>query len=70
MKSFAAVQNGVILDTFDTKEEAHQRVQEELQRDWFSILMKRKLRKLLRKTGNVALHKYHVITISEVEEIK
>lgn len=67
---YAAVQNGVILSVFDTKEEARARVDDEIKKDWLSIMLKRKLRKLLKKTGNVALHTYSVITISEVLEVK
>lgn len=67
---FAAVQNGVILDVFDSEEKALDRVREEIERDRLSILFKRKLRKLLKKSGNVALHTYSVMIVSEVKEIK
>lgn len=67
---FASVQNGVILDFHDTFEAAEDRVRDEIKRDWLSIMMKRSLRKLLRKSGDVALHRYSVIAIDEVKEIK
>ena len=67
---FASVQNGVILDFHDTLEAAEDRVRDEIKRDWLSIMMKRSLRKLLNKSGDVALHKYSVIVIDEVKEIK
>lgn len=69
-KMYAAVQNGVILDIFDSKEKAVDRVKDEIKNDWLSIVTRRALRKLLKKQGNVALHTYTVITIEEVEEIK
>lgn len=67
---FAASQNGVILDVYETESEALARVHDEIRRDNLSILFKRKLRKLLKKSGNVALHTYAVIHISEVKEVK
>lgn len=69
-KQFLAVQNGVILDVFDTREEALDRVKEEQQRDFVSIIIKRKLRKLFKKSGNVALHSYYILTVCDEEEIK
>lgn len=68
--TFAAVQNGIILDVFETYEEAYDRVKDEIERDHLSILLKRKLRKMLKKSGNVALHQYSVIKIQEVQNIK
>lgn len=67
---YAAVQNGVILDILDTEEAAEQRVREEIKKDWLSILMKRSMRKLLKRSGDVALHRYSVLKISEVKDIK
>lgn len=67
---FAAVQNGVILDVFPTKEEAVARANEEIKKDWVQIICKKAVRKLLKKTGDVALHKYSVILIAGEEEIK
>lgn len=67
---YAAVQNGIILSIHESEEEARTRVNEEIKKDWLSILLKRKLRKLLRKSGNIALHTYTILTISEVKEIK
>lgn len=67
---FAAVQNGVILDTFDSEEEARALIDEEIKRDFISIMFKRKLRKLFKKSGNVALHSYCVMTVTEVNEVK
>lgn len=67
---YAAVQNGVILSIHESEEEARTRVNEEIKKDWLSILLKRKLRKLLRKSGNIALHTYTILTIAEVKEIK
>lgn len=69
-KTYAAVQNGVILDTFDCYEEAYDRVKEEQQKDFLSIMFKRKLRKLFKKSGNVALHQYSVLTIIEEVDVK
>lgn len=69
-KTYAAVQNGVILDTFDNYEEAYDLIKEEQQKDFLSIMFKRKLRKLFKKSGNVALHEYSVITIIEEVNIK
>lgn len=70
MNKFAAVQNGVILDVFDTEDEAISRVNEEIKNDWLSIVFKRSLRRLFKKTGNIAIHSYAVMTITEVKEIK
>lgn len=67
---YAAVQNGVILDVFPTKEEAVARANEEIKKDWVQIICKKALRKLLTKSGDVALHKYSVIAIVNQEEIK
>lgn len=67
---YAAVQNGVILGTFDSEEEARALIEEEIKRDFISIMFKRKLRKLFRKSGNVALHNYCIMTITEVNEVK
>lgn len=67
---YAAVQNGIVLDVFDTYDEAKDRVNEEIQRDHLSILFKRKLRKLLKKSGNVALHQYSIFKIEEVVDVK
>lgn len=67
---FAAVQNGVILDIFDNYDAAENRIKEEQQRDFLSIVFRRKLRKLFKKSGNVALHRYNVIGIHYMEEIK
>lgn len=67
---YAAVQNGCILGVFDDQLKAESRVNEEIKRDFISIVLKRKLRKLFQKTGDVALHRYCVMTITEVKEIK
>lgn len=67
---FAAVQNGVILDTFDSFDEAKDFIDEEIKKDFLSIMFKKKLRKLFKKNGNVALHSYSVLKIQEVYEIK
>lgn len=67
---FAAVQNGVILDVFDLKEDAEIRIAEEQKKDFLTIMFKRKLRKLFKKSGNVALHRYQIIKIAEVIDIK
>lgn len=66
---FAAVQNGVILEIFDTREAALARVRAEIKRDWFSIMTRKKLRKLLKKKDNIALHSYHVMQLVNVEEV-
>lgn len=70
MTVFAAVQNGIILETFDTEAEALECVEAEKQKDFFSIIFKKKLRKLFKKSGNVALHHYAVMKITEVKDIK
>lgn len=70
MKLYAAVQNGVILDIFESEKEATVRVDEEIRKDWLSIIVKKSLRKLLKKNGNVALHRYSILVIDEVKEIK
>lgn len=68
---YAAVQNGIILDVFDSREEALSCIQEEQKKDWFSILTKRSVRKLLKKRGNnVALHTYSIFKVVESEDIK
>lgn len=67
---YAAVQNGVILDVFSDIDSARARCQEEIKRDFISIIFRRKLRKLFKKTGDVALHRYSVITIVSSEDIK
>lgn len=66
---YAAVQNGVILDVFSAKENAKRRIEEEKQKDFISIMFTRKLRKLFKKSGNIALHNYSVITIVSQEEL-
>lgn len=66
---FAAVQNGTILDIFDSHSEAVDRVRAEIKHDFLSILFKRKLRKLLKKTDQIALHRYFVLSICESEEV-
>ena len=66
---FAAVQNGVILEIFDSKDAALSRVRVEIKRDWLSIMARKKLRKLLKKKDNISLHTYHVIQIVNVEEV-
>ena len=70
MKLYAAVQNGVILDIFETEKEATVRVDEEIRKDWLSIIVKKSLRKLLKKNGNVSLHRYSILVIDEVKDIK
>lgn len=66
---FAAVQNGVILELFDTREDALARVRAEIKRDWLSIMTRKKLRKLLKKKDNISLHSYHVMRLVNVEEV-
>lgn len=66
---YAAVQNNVILNLYSTKKEAEDRVREEIKRDWLSIMLKKKLRKLLKRNSNVALHTYSVLLIAEGSEI-
>lgn len=66
---FLAVQNGVILDVCSSKEDAERRVREEIKRDMLQILLKKKLRKLLKKTGDVSLHEYSVLTVCASEVI-
>lgn len=66
---FAAVQNGVILELFDTRDAALARVRAEIKRDWFSIMTRKKLRKLLKKKDNIALHAYHVMQLVDVQEV-
>lgn len=46
---YAAVQNGCILDTFDTYEEAKQCIDLEMKNDWLKIMFTKKLRNLLRR---------------------
>lgn len=67
---YAAVQNGCILGIFDNFDDAKDCAQNEIKRDFISIVIRRKLRKLFQKSGDVALHKYSVIKISEVVEVK
>ena len=67
---YAAVQNGVILDTFDTHQEALDRVQDEIKNDWLTIMFTKKLRKIFKKSGNVPMHSYAVLHVVEVEEVK
>lgn len=67
---YAAVQNGIILDTFDSFDEAKEYIDEEIKKDFLSIMFKRRLRKLFKKSGNVALHSYSILTIKEVFEVK
>ena len=66
---FAAVQNGVILEIFDTKDAALARVRAEIKRDWLLIMARKKLRKLLKNKDNISLHTYHVMQIVNVEEV-
>ncbi len=66
---YAAVQNGVILELLDTKEAALERVRAEIKRDWLSIITRKKLRKMLNKKDNIALHAYHVMQVVNVEEV-
>lgn len=67
---YAAVQNGIILDTFDTYQEAMDRVQAEIKNDWLTIMFTKKLRKIFKKSGNVPMHQYAVLHLVEVEEVK
>lgn len=67
---YLSVQNGCILDAHSSFEEAQDRCQEEIKKDFLSIVFKRSMRKLFAKSGNVALHKYSVMTVTEVKEIK
>lgn len=67
---YCAVQNGVILDTFDKHDDALIRIQEEQRKDFLQIIFKRKLRKLFKKSGDVALHTYSIITVVDEEIIK
>lgn len=67
---FASVQNGVILDLHETEQEARDRVNEEIKRDWLQIILKKKIRKLLKTSADVALHRYQILKITEVVEIK
>lgn len=66
---FAAVQNGVILELFDTKDAALARVRSEIKRDWLSIITRKKLRKLLKNKDNISLHTYYVMQVVNVEEV-
>lgn len=66
---YAAVQNGVILELFDTKDTAMERVRAEIKRDWLSIITRKKLRKMLNKKDNISLHSYYVMQIVNVEEV-
>lgn len=67
---YAAVQNGVILATFDTHEEAHTFIQEEIKKDWFTVMFTKKIRKLFKKNGNVPMHSYTILHITRVQEVK
>lgn len=67
---YAAVQNGVILDTFDSIEEARSCIQEEIKKDWLAIMFTKKLRKLFKKNGNVPMHSYSILHIVHAEEVK
>lgn len=66
---YAAVQNGIILSIFDDVDSARARIREEMNKDMLSIFMRRKLRKLFKKSGNIALHAYTVLTIVKCEEV-
>lgn len=68
--AYAVVQNGVILSSHDSFEEAEIRIKEEIKKDYLSIIFKRKLRKLFKKSGNVALHRYAILKIEEAKEYK
>lgn len=68
--AYAVVQNGVILSSHDNFEDAETRIKEEIKRDYLSIIFKRKLRKLFKKSGNVALHRYAILKIEEAKEYK
>ena len=67
---YAAVQNGCILDVFETKEQADACIRNEIKRDWLSIIARKRLRKLFAKSGDVALHRYSIMTVCSTEEIK
>lgn len=66
---YAAVQNGVILAAYPSLELAEKRIEEEKQKDLISIMFKRKLRKIFKKSGNIALHSYCVITVVAEEDL-
>lgn len=67
---FAAMQNNCILGIYGTSEEAISACREEIKKDWFSILCKKKLRKLFKKNrSNIALHKYAIFMISNYQEV-
>ena len=64
---FLAVQNNVILDTFDNYADALERIQEEKNRDTISLMLKKSLLKKLQKNGsNIALHSYKIFEVEEV----
>lgn len=67
---YAACQDGVILDVYSTKDEALSRIKEEINRDFVSIITRRALRRIFKKTGNIALHRYNILHIVSSEEIK
>lgn len=66
---YAAVQNDVILEVYYEKNNALKRIEEEKQKDLISIMFKRKLRKIFKKSGNIALHNYRVDTIVAQEDL-
>lgn len=67
---YAAMQNDCIIAMCETEEEAISVCREEIKKDWFTILCKKKLRKLLKKNrSNIALHRYAVLTITSYKEI-
>ena len=66
---YAAVQNDVILEVYYEKNNALKRIEEEKQKDFISIMFKRKLRKIFKKSGNIALHNYRVDTIVAQEDL-
>lgn len=68
---FIACQNNHVLGMFDTPEEAHQEVLDEIERDKFWLLLKKSLlRKILRSHGKLRLNggMYYVAEIKEVIE--
>lgn len=70
---FLAVQNKVIIGVFNSRAEAQDCINKEIEKDRISIMITKKLRKLfLKDPSNFALHRYCVVECvseSEVSEL-
>lgn len=68
---YLVVQNDVIIDSFESLEDAKERLREEKNRDMLSSMVRSSLRrKFGKKASNVASHTYRILHVCNVEVSK